>query len=133
MVEVDWAAVRADYEGSDLTVAQVAAKHGTKPYEIYKHKRDEGWRPRAKTKAPRTDILDRVYRILDRLTQRMEDAMESGKKAVSMSDLASVTRTLDKLIALRRVERRKSAPPESAALKTLRDKLADRLEQLNQG
>jgi hypothetical protein len=134
MVEIDWVAVRADYEARVLTVPQIAVKYGTTEYEINKHRLSEGWRPRHDTVASRQQIITRVYRILDRQTRKMEVAMEKGDDVYSMNDLANVTRTLEKLIALNKAEtRRKNNPPESAVLKSLKDKLADRIEQLNQG
>lgn len=134
MAEVDWALVRADYEGSDETIVQLAQKYGVTKDRINTRKRLDHWIPRSKGVATRRDILGRVYRILDGQTRKMEAAMEKGEDAYGMSDLANVTRTLEKLISLNRVEdRRKRNPPESAVIKALRDKLAERIEQLNQG
>ena len=134
MTEDDSAAVKADYEARVLTLAEIEVKHGVTKATINARKRAEKWVPRREQRATRADILSRVYRILDRQTERMEQAMEKGEQTFEMSDLASVTRTLEKLIALNKAEtRRKSNPPESAVMKALRDKLADRIEQLNQG
>jgi hypothetical protein len=134
MNEIDWAAVRIDYEAGDETLAELELKYGTTKHEINKHKIAEGWRPRNPRRAARDDILGRVYRILDWHTKRMEQALEKGEDTYGMSELASVTRTLEKLIALNKAERRRTHnPPESAVIKALRDKLADRIEQLNQG
>lgn len=131
---VDWAAVRADYEARIINVAQIAENRGTTKYEINKRRIAEGWKPRRDTVATRQQIMTRVYRILDGQTRRMEVAMDKGDDVYGMSDLASVTRTLEKLIALNKAEtHRKNNPPESALMKALRDKLADRIEQLNQG
>ena len=131
---IDWAAVRADYEGGNETLAELEIKYGTTKHWINKHRNEEGWRPRNPRRATRDDILGRVYRILDWHTKRMEQALEKGEDTYGMSELASVTQTLEKLIALNKAERqRTSRPPESAVMKQLRDKLADRIEQLNQG
>jgi hypothetical protein len=134
MTEVDWAAVRIDYEGRALTLVQIEAKYGVTRHEINKHRRDEGWTPRRDTVATRQEIMARVYRILDKQTRKMEAALDKEASVYGMNDLASVTRTLEKLIALNKSEtRRKNNPPESAVMKRLREKLADRIEQLNQG
>jgi primosomal protein N' len=134
MTEIDWGMVRVDYEAGEETLVQLEQKYGTTKFQINKHKEDEGWLPRCRTVATRRAILSRVYRILDGQTRKMEAAMDRGEEVYGMSDLANVTRTLEKLIALNKAEeRRKHNPPESAVMKALRDKLADRIEQLNQG
>lgn len=134
MAEIDWAAVKADYEARELTLVQLEAKYGITKHEINNHRRNEGWTPRRDTVATRQEIMTRVYRILDKQTRKMEAAIDKDSTVYGMSDLASVTRTLEKLIALNKAEtRRKNNPPESAVMKSLRAKLADRIDQLNQG
>ena len=39
----DWAAVRADWEGDQMTQAEIAAKHGISLATIRHHARKEGW------------------------------------------------------------------------------------------
>jgi hypothetical protein len=134
MVDVDWDLVRVDYEARLLTLAEMEVKHGVSKTAIILHARAGKWIPRRKTIAKRADILSRVYRILEELTQRMEESLAKGESRYGTRDLAAVTRTLEKLISLNKAETvRKNDPPESAAIKRLRDKLADRIEQLNQG
>ncbi len=130
----DWAAVKVDYEARELTLAEIELKHGVTKAQIGTQKRLGGWVPRRDTVATRQEIMTRVYRILDKQTRKMEAALDKGEDVYGMNDLASVTRTLEKLIALNKAEtRRKNNPPESAVMKALREKLADRIEQLNQG
>ena len=132
--EIDWDLVRADYEGGDETVLEIAQKYGTTTARINVRKHRDGWIARNRGRSTRRDILARVYRILDGQTRKMEMAMDDGKETYGMSDLANVTRTLEKLIVLNRTEdKRKRNPPESAVMKALREKLADRIDQLNQG
>jgi hypothetical protein len=134
MTEVDWALVRADYERRDFTLAQIEANYGITRHDINKRRQVEGWTPRRDTVATRQQIMTRVYRILDRQTRKMDAALEKGSDMYSMNDLASVTRTLEKLISLSKAEtRRKNNPPESPLMEALRKKLADRIEQINRG
>ena len=134
MVEIDWAAVRADYEARKMTILALTVKYGASRHAINDRRIAERWKPRRLSVTTREDILARVYRILDRQTMKMEQAMENGEQAYGMSDLASVTRTLEKLISLNKAERKRTRnPPESDLMKALRAKLADRIEQLNQG
>jgi hypothetical protein len=134
MTEVDWTLVRADYENTKLTILVLAEKYGVDRHAINDRRLLERWRPRRQSAAARETILARVYRILDRQTEKMEQAMEKGEETYGMSDLASVTRTLEKLISLNKAERQRTRnPPESDLMKALREKLADRIEQLNQG
>jgi len=80
-----WEEVRADYEAGKLTVRAIHAKHDLTPGEFNYAKDRLGWPRRYRTAVSRAMIINRLFRLIDRLTSNLEIEMSSAsspKRAV---------------------------------------------------
>jgi hypothetical protein len=129
----DWEAVRLDYETSPLTLKDIAARHGMHPSTLRVNARRRGWKPRYRTAPKRGPIIQRMLRIVDMHVSQLEQTMTAptDKEAAL---LASLARTLDKLIELDNAEKGRTANDRKAGdLASLRGQLARRIEGLKHG
>lgn len=135
---VDWAAVRADYESGEGTVAGISARHGITPSALNWRVRRQLWTPRYRGKGlSRPQIIDRMFRLLERqIIQLEQDMKETGEKEVAV--LGKLATTLEKLIEIDKAESAKmsgssKSPAQHKDMEELRNKLAQRLAQLRRG
>lgn len=128
--EPDWNAIRADYEGTEATVADICASHGVARAQFYRMRAASAWRLR-KSHAPkdRPAIIARMFRVFERQLENLEGDMKTTgeKEAAILGKLAS---TLEKLIEIDNTEGRKPQQKQSRDIETLRAKLAERIDQL---
>lgn len=135
-IEYDWVAIRTDYEADELTVEEIAERHRVPLGTLYERRRVEGWPMRRGSSASeRSVIISRLFRILDRQAQLLENEMKpsqakSGEKEARV--LSNLARTLDKLIAIDTSERKGRGPTRSGRdMAALRRELADRIVKLS--
>lgn len=129
--QIDWAAVRADYEAGDKNVLDLLAEHKAPRRGLYDRIKDEGWIRRSAVRpSTRPGLIGRMYRLLERQILRLELEMDDvGDKEAAI--LGNLTRNLEKLIDLDRKDRgSESQPVKRTDIAVLRKKLADRLEKL---
>ena len=137
--EVDWVRIRDVYEHDHATSCRaICETFGTTKFKLQKHVVDEGWTPRRKVKekqVSRAKLIRRMLQALDREMTRIEASDDPADRKVSA--LAIMSRTLAKLLqteaSRRHGQTEKSKAPASAELALLREKIAKRIEQLNQG
>ena len=130
-VEIDWAAVRADYEAGEKNVLDLLAEHKAPRRGLYDRVKDEGWLRRSAVRpSTRPGLIGRMYRLLERQILRLELEMDDvGDKEAAI--LGNLTRNLEKLIELDRKERgSEKGTVKRTDIDVLRKKLANRIEQL---
>lgn len=136
---VDWSAVRADYEAGELSLGEIAGRHGVKDHHIRYRREREGWRVRLGRRTEPGALVGRMLGLLDRqireLERRMKDhgTMETGPGAEKdVALLSNMARTLEKLLELdaagRAGRKGRLVPP----IEDLREQLAKRLEALRE-
>jgi sugar phosphate isomerase/epimerase len=129
---IDWSLVQAEYEADEETLQQIADKYGIKLSALAWQAQKNRWPPR-RVRGPvdrRTNVVTRLYRLIERQTIAMETVMtEPGDKEVAA--LGKLVTTLEKLIeiderlAKGRAPNRQEVDPEG-----LRKKLAQRIDRL---
>jgi hypothetical protein len=129
--EPDWEAVRADYEDSILTLPAIYERHGITLAQVRVARRQFGWRPRNRPSPPlRTDLIDRLFKILKRQIRHMEtEKTAGGDKEAAL--LGSLARNLEKLIALQDAEKgTRTNANKAAEMADLRKRLVQRIGEL---
>lgn len=135
----DWATVRADYEGIELTVDEIAEKYQITKYALYNQARDQGWNRRNHTVPDREEIIARMFRVLNQQVIDLENEMESmrkdkrrsGEKEVAV--LGKLAANLEKLVAINVGDSGQQTRPRTKQMDALRSKLIERIEQLKRG
>jgi len=125
-----WKAVRAAYEVPGETIAAIAKRFGTSTRAIHKHALDEGWSRRYEGRqVDRSGIITRMFRVLQRQIVFMEENMtQAGEKEVAV--LGKLASTLEKLIQIDDAAAEKPKPANTKEMTNLRNRLAERIEQL---
>lgn len=135
----DWAAVRDAYERTGTTTREIARTHGISVERLHEQKRIEGWRSR-RPNAQRTHrgkLINRLLRLLDGQVREIEELFERegalDRDAARL--LESLTRTMDRLVALEDTERASRPGKRISKLEAadLRKRLADRMMRVEQG
>lgn len=127
----DWEAVRADYERTGLTLAQILDRHGiTRSRFDYEWKRRDWPRRTTRNKPGRADLVTRLFRMLERQIAQLETEVADNKdKEVTI--LGNLTRNLEKLIELDQKQDRAGNPNEQRTdIDHLRLRLSRRIAQL---
>ena len=129
-----WVLIRTAYEDTDETLDAMARRFGVARSSISQHVRDEGWvRRRNAATIDARALIQRMYRLIERVLVRMERASEpmSEKDASILTRMAA---TVDRLIEIqaRAPERPRRGPAakETAEMQQIRKTIARRLEQL---
>lgn len=129
--ELDWAAIRAEYENTKLTVETIMDKHGVSRTRLYAMAQAEEWTPRQSfDRSGRRGVIARMRRVLERQLTFMEAEMDgSSDKEVAL--LGNMVKTLEKLIELDAKDKQKEpSKQQSREMAQLRQKLAARIDQL---
>lgn len=133
--DVDWMAVRTDYEDLTLPITDLLAKHAISESTLYDRIRKQGWPNRQPAKpVTRTALIERLYRLLEGQIRQLETELRgAGDKQVAL--LGALTRNLEKLTEMERKERGEKArtPKRKADISALRAKLARRIDEINNG
>lgn len=131
----DWAAIRRDYEANAVILETVAARHKVSVWSIQYRARRDGWTPRLRVPSTdRTRLIGRMMAVLERQIAKLEreaEMKDPAEKEVAL--LSTMTRTLDKLIALDKANKAtdgRSAPARDMV--ALRNKLSERIDRLKQ-
>ncbi|HHS83015.1 MAG TPA: hypothetical protein ENJ68_05785 [Devosia sp.] len=104
----DWQKIRAEYVASDCTVAQICRTHSVSRSALQRKKSEQGWPARAsgrsggrgKKTVSRSDLIARMYRVLENQLQRMEQASMEQPCEKEFALLGQMVRTLEKLADL---------------------------------
>jgi hypothetical protein len=128
--QIDWQAVRGDYEGRVGTTAEIARRYGISTKTLNTRAVIDGWAMRnIRRTIDRGAIIARMFRVLERqIIQLEKDMTETGEKEVAV--LGKLASTLEKLIDIDAAAAPEKAAAQSSDIKELRHKLAQRIAQL---
>ena len=125
-------AVKIDYEANVLTTNEVAIKHSISASSLHRMVVQNGWTPRAPHRIDPNDLVMRMFSALDTQLRDLETTTMDGNNSQA-GMLARLVTTLDRLIEIKEVERRKrrSDGQASKEVTELRAKIAERIAELN--
>ena len=109
-------------------------RFGVSKYFIEKHVELDGWTRRRKARRglSRSKLLKRMLEAIERQLTALETEDIPTERKVMMT--ATMSRALHKVLQLEKDRRKGSRKKEaSAEMTALREKIAKRIEQLNQG
>jgi hypothetical protein len=128
----EWEAIRPDYEDGAETVVELCTRVGTTKSTLRKAAITFRWRLRSPRRVDRTDIIERLFRLLDTHILEMETSMEGagrGEAAV----LGRLVNTLDRLIEIQDAESKRRHPKSTRQISDIKAKLIERIENLKRG
>lgn len=125
-----WLAVRTAYEDNGETTGAIAKRFGIATRTLQNHVMEDGWRRRyERRQVDRATIITRMFRVLERQIVFMEENMtETGEKEVAV--LGKLASTLEKLIQIDNAAAETPKAEKTKDMVDLRNKLAERIEQL---
>jgi hypothetical protein len=127
---LDWLAIRQDYESRALQPKDIRLRYGISESQLRYRREQEGWVPVRLRAVRRSELIHRMFRILNKQICLLEKAMTDPiEKQANV--LSTTVKTLEKLIALGASERNVK-PVDKKDMRDLRDKLAKRLDQFKQ-
>jgi hypothetical protein len=128
--QIDWQAVRGDYEGRVGTIAEIARRYGISTKTLNTRAVIDGWAMRnIRRTIDRGAIIARMFRVLERqIIQLEKDMTQTGDKEVSV--LGKLASTLEKLIDIDTANKPQQPTAQVEDMKELRNKLAQRIAQL---
>ena len=127
-----WQGVAADYYESKLTLRQIYAKHDVTEGEFNHARKELGWKRRHEMPASRKTILKRLFRLVDRLTTKLEEEMTTaGEKEAGV--LSRLVHTMGKLIEIEDATNREATPKQTKDMHDIRSKLVARIAELKRG
>ena len=133
----DWIAIRAHYESGADTLPVICETHAITISQLRYRAKTRGWTPRLRRPRDRGRLIERMLKLVARQVKQFE-AAEAGSAETEARLLASLARTLDKLIRLEAAERRDGEEQTDAAQGAeaygdLRERLANRIRSLAGG
>ena len=127
----EWLAIRIAYETTRESIRGLCARYHLSARTLYERAKKEAWTPRHQpARLDRAGIIGRMFRLLDRQILHLEHTMTAtGEKEVAV--LGKLASTLEKLIDIEAAADTPAAgPARRKDMTDLRDKLAERIEQL---
>jgi hypothetical protein len=132
--EPDWIAIRADYESHEMTRAAICRRHGITMAALRERTRFARWGEADYAAIDRRILVDRTMALLERHIEHLETLMEKEEGREMDREtvlLGNISRNLDKLIDLDRAQAPgRESKAETAEMRDLRQKLADRIDAL---
>ncbi len=109
-------------------------RHGVTVDHIIKRAKADCWTMRRKPSLSRSQVISRMFGVLaaqiQELEAKMADEKRTGPDDKEAALLSTLARTLEKLIALERGEKGQRADRAQRDIRALREKLAQRIDQL---
>lgn len=127
---VDWAAVQRDHEHNNGTQKEICARYGITIAQLRFRRERQGWQLRATREVDLRLLIYRMLRALEKQVRNLEKTMNDPVDKSAMT-LGTMTKTLEKLMALDTANRTRQ-PTQKKEMSDLRNKLAQRIEQLKQ-
>jgi hypothetical protein len=123
-------AMRSAYEARGETNAAIAARFHMSTKTLQTMVLANGWRRRNRRhQADRTGIITRMFGILEQQVILLENSMrQAGEKEVAV--LGKLASTLEKLIQIDNAAAEKPKEASTKEMTDLRNRLAERIEQL---
>ncbi len=131
----DWDAIKTDYMDGDLSVVSICKKHQISFYILNSARHRFGWPSRYRQHTiSRQNLIGRMFGVLEKQIEQIEgnEMNLSCDKEVAL--LGNLARTLEKLIELdaKQLLAKKPDAAQNKDLKALKEKLAARINQLEQ-
>ncbi|HEX4298842.1 MAG TPA: hypothetical protein VHZ56_12550, partial [Devosia sp.] len=94
-----WEGVGIDYAANELTILQILGKHEITQGQFNYAKQQLGWTRRKTPQVNRQKIIRRLFRLLDRMLEKLETEMtNAGEKEVTV--LGRLVQSMGKLIEI---------------------------------
>jgi hypothetical protein len=129
---VDLDAARADYEAGGLKLPEIAEKYRISQSALHRLTVAGRWVPRAPRRVDPNDLVMRMLDVLGTQLGILEKAdMKDKNVAAEAAVLGRLATTLDKLIEMKRAEAKRQPRAQSNEMAALREKIAERIAELN--
>jgi hypothetical protein len=125
----EWEVIRPHYEYGPETVAALCKRFGVSKSAMRKAAIAFRWRLRRPRRIDRTDVIERLFRLLDTHILEMETSME-GKGSGEAAVLGRLVNTLDRLIEIQDAESKRRHPKSTRQISNIKAKLIERIENL---
>jgi hypothetical protein len=132
-LEIDWPAVRIDYEELALTRNAICRKHGVPMAQLLERAWKSRWERPDGEATDRNILINKLLALLEAQLDGLEQSMGGGvDKEVNV--LGGLAKNLKELIAMQKAERAgKVDDAETREMQDLRRKLAKRIDALTKG
>ncbi len=127
---LDLAVLKADYEGSALTIDAIIDKHPIARRTLYVLIRRHGWKQRHPRRVDRLNLVERLLTMVERQILRLEEMMDKNETDES-AVLSKLSLTLDRLFTLKQAAEAPSGAASSELMDEIRRKVAKRIASLN--
>lgn len=126
----EWESIRPQYENQGERVVDLCARLGISRSSLRQAAIAFEWRLRRPRVIDRTDVIERLFRLLDRQVRNLEtDMSKAGPNEAAV--LGRLVNSLDKLITIRDANTAKRHPTRSAReMSDIKARLIARIEQL---
>lgn len=126
----EWQPIRRVYEAGGERVVDICARFGVSKSSMRQAAIAFEWRLRHPRVIDRTDVIERLFRLLDRQVRDLENDMaKAGPNETAV--LGRLVNSLDKLIAIRDAHSAKRHPTRTTReISDIKAKLIARIEQL---
>jgi hypothetical protein len=125
----EWEVIRPHYEHGPETVVALCKRFETSKSSMRKAGIAFRWRMRRPRRIDRTDIIERLFRLLDTHILEMETSME-GKGRGEAAVLGRLVSTLDRLIEIQDADAKRRHPRTTRQISNIKAKLIERIENL---
>ena len=125
--DVDWSAVQLEYEEGKLLNKVICERHDITRSQLRYRREQYGWVIYRARKIDRPALIGRMLKVFDKQLRKLEKSdVNNADKEIGL--LGTATKTLEKLLEIQDAEQPK--PAERRDMADLRDKLAERIDQL---
>jgi len=131
--EIDWAAVRIDYEELAMTRNAVCRKHGIAMAQLLQRAWASRWERPDSELIDRNILINKLLALLEAQLDQMEQAM-GGAVDKEVNVLGGLAKNLKELIGMQKAERGgRDDDAETREMQDIRRKLAKRIDALTKG
>ncbi|HWV02012.1 MAG TPA: hypothetical protein VN109_12670 [Devosia sp.] len=124
-----WESVGIDYAANELTILQIRAKYDLTQGEFTYARQQLKWTRRKTPQVNRKSIIKRLFRLLDRMLEKLEAEMTKvGEQEVNV--LGRLVQAMGKLIEIETATDDAATPRTTKDLHDIRRKLVARIEEL---
>jgi hypothetical protein len=124
-----WEDVGNDYAGNELTILQICAKHDLTRGQFSYARLQFGWKRRYLTEVSRDKLIKRLFRLLDRTLEIIEDNMTTVTET-EVNVLGKLVQSMGKLIEIETATNTAATPRQTKDMHDIRRKLVARIEEL---
>jgi hypothetical protein len=124
-----WETVGIDYAANELTLLQIYRKYEITKGEFDHARQQLRWARRKTPQVNRETIIKRLFRLLDRMLERLEADMKTvGETEVNV--LGKLVQSMGKLIEIEAATNTRTTARQTKDMHDIRRKLVERIEEL---